>query len=143
MVSRLPTHAVFLISLALAASTLTGCAERKIYPVSGQIVDPDGNPVTEIKGAAIEFESLDFKASANSSIDENGNFSLTTQTAGDGAHVGKNRVAIIRAYVGPENPVPHVIHPKYEKFETSGLEITVEPKTNVLRIPVEWAKRKK
>lgn len=143
MLSRLPNHAVLIFSIGLLLCGLTGCAERKIYPVSGQIVDPDGNPVTDIKGAAIEFESLDFKASANSSIDENGNFTLTTQTAGDGAHVGKNRVAIIRPYVGPENPVPHVIHPKYEKYETSGLEITVEPKTNVLRIPVEWAKRKK
>ena len=66
-----------------------------------------------------------------------------TQTAGDGAHVGKHRVAITRRYVGPENPVAHLIHPKYEKYETSGLEITVEPKSNVLRIPVQWHKSKK
>ena len=129
------------IGTALLLATLViGCGKKDIYPVRGQIVDPNGNPIGALQGGAIEFEAIDGMTSANSSIDENGNFRLTTMTPGDGSHVGKNRVVITRRYVGPETPVPHVILPKYEKFETSGLEATVEPKDNVLTIQVELDK---
>lgn len=136
MKNRLPQVAMAI----LLATAVVGCAKRDIYPVRGQIVDPDGNPITALKGGAVEFEAVDGKTSANSSIDEQGGFRLTTMTPGDGAHVGKNRVVITRRYVGPETPVPHVILPKYEKYETSGLEVVVEPKDNVIAIKVELNK---
>ena len=126
-----------IVLLALAS----GCAKQTVYPVSGTIVDTDGNPIPELIGGAVEFESLEGKSSANSSIDDKGKFRLTSKTPGDGAEVGKNRVVITRRYIGPENPVPHVILPKYEKYETSGLEVTVEPKNNVIELKVERVKR--
>jgi hypothetical protein len=134
---RLAGAAVILATLSLA-----GCNRQPIYPVSGVIVGPDGSPITTMPGAAIEFESVDFKASANSSIDDKGAFRLTTASPGDGAYLGKHRVAIIRPYIGPENRVPHVIDPKYESFETSGLQIDVEPKSNDIKITVELYKKK-
>jgi hypothetical protein len=125
----------------LVAVLAAGCGKKEIYPVSGQIIDKDGNPVIGMKGGAVEFESLEAKTSANGSIDEQGNFRLTTLNPGDGAHLGKHQVAITRPYYGPERPAPHVIDPKYEKYQTSGLEIVVEPKNNQIKLTVDLYKK--
>ena len=130
----------FVIGLFLAVGTF-GCSERKIFPVSGQIVDRAGNPITTMKGGAVEFESLDHKSSANGSIDENGNFKLTTKNPGDGAHVGKNRVLIMRPYIGADQPSPHVLHPRYESQEATDLFVDVEPKDNVVTLTVDRYKK--
>jgi hypothetical protein len=34
-----------------------------------------------------------------------------------------------------------VIHPKYEKFETPGLEVVVEPKNNQINLTVDLYKK--
>jgi hypothetical protein len=128
------------VAIVLWAMLAAGCGQKSVYPVRGQIVDAAGNPIAGLKGGAVEFESVDVKSSANGSIDEQGNFRLTTSSPGDGAHVGKQRVAITRPYFGPERPAPFVIDPKYEKFETSGLEAVVEPKENVIQFKVELFK---
>ncbi len=125
----------------LLAGLVSGCGQRQIYPVSGQVVDAEGNPITQMKGGAVEFQAVDARASANSSLDEQGRFRLTTEKPGDGAHLGKHRVAIMRPYFGPERPAPHVIDPRYESFETSGLEVTVEPKNNEIVLRVERVKK--
>ncbi len=122
---------------------LAGCGQKLIYPVHGRIVDPQGNPVTGLKGGAVEFEALEGKSSANGSIEADGSFTLTTKTPADGAHVGKNRVLIQRPFISPERPVPPVIEPKYEKFETSGLVIQVEPKNNEVELKVDLAPGRK
>ncbi len=133
--------ATWLVFSIVVIGIATGCGKQTVYPVSGTIVDSDGKPITELKGGAVEFEALDGKSSANASIDEHGKFRLTTKSPGDGAAVGRNRVVISRAYIGPENPVQHVILPKYENHETSGLEVIVEPKNNVIELKVERLKR--
>lgn len=136
------SHAnVFPVILSVCGLFAGGCSQRTIYPVKGTLVDMDGTPITTMKGGAIEFQCLDAKISANGSIDEKGEFRLTTETPGDGAHVGKHRVAILRPYLGPETPVAHVIDPRYEDFETSRLEVTVEPKENEIELKVELYKR--
>ena len=122
---------------------LLGCGQKTIYPVAGQLVDPDGNPITGMEGGAVEFESAEAKSSANGSVDAQGRFRLTTERPGDGAHVGKHRVAVTRPYTSPDTPAPYVIHPKYETFATSGLEVTVEPKSNDITLKVERYKGKK
>jgi hypothetical protein len=126
----------------LLATFALGCAKSDIYPVRGHIVDAEGNPITALKGGAVEFEAIEGNSSANSSIDDEGGFRLTTKSPGDGAKVGKHRVSIQRRYIGPETPVPHVILPRYEKFESSGLEVTVEPKDNVIKLEVLLNKRR-
>ncbi len=134
-------HRIAALFFGLLLVIFGGCGKQTVYPVSGTIVDADGKPITELKGGAVEFESLEGKSSANGSIDENGKFRLTSKTPGDGAELGKHRVVITRPYIGPENPVPHVILPKYEKHGSSGLEVTVEPKNNVIELKVERIKR--
>lgn len=121
---------------------LASCGSKSIYPVRGQIVDADGKPITELKGGAVEFDGAGSGTSANSSISADGTFQLTTSSAGDGAHIGNHRVAITRAYLGPENPVPPVIETRYDKFETSGLEVTVEPKNNDVKLTVQRVKKR-
>jgi hypothetical protein len=121
---------------------VAGCGAKTIYPVHGQLVDAEGKPLTELKGGAVEFDGGGSGTSANSSIAADGTFKLTTSHAGDGAHVGKHRVAITRAYIGPENPVPPIVETRYEKFETSGLEVTVEPKDNDVKLTLNRVKKR-
>jgi hypothetical protein len=127
----------------LLAVLAAGCGQQQIYPVHGQLVDPDGNPILGMKDGSVDFEALDAKASANASIGEDGSFRLTTNKPGDGAYLGRHRVAITRPYFGPERPAPYVIDPKYEKFETSELVVTVEAKVNQIKLKVERYKGRK
>lgn len=128
-----------LVVMALLAF-IAGCSDGTIYPVSGQLVDSEGKPIAEMAGGSVEFDSVDGKTSANGSIDEQGRFRLTTSDPFDGAHKGKNRVAITRPYQGADTPLPPVIHTKYENFETSGLEVNVEEKSNDIKLTVERVK---
>lgn len=131
---RLATGAVLLAALCLMAG---GCAQRKIYPARGQIVDKAGNPIAGIKGSIIQMDCLDDKSSASGTADEEGKFQLSTNAVGDGAHVGRHRVVILRPDRGPDVFVPHVIDPKYEKFETSELTVVIEPRDNLIKFEVE------
>jgi hypothetical protein len=130
------------VACTLLATLLIGCGQKSIYPVHGQLVDPEGKPITGLKGGTVEFEALDAQASANGPIEEDGTFRLTTEKRGDGAHLGKHRVAITRPYVDPEHRVPPVIDPRYENPGTSGLEVLVEPKNNEIRLTVERLKKR-
>jgi len=120
---------------------VAGCGERLAYPVRGQIVDKEGNPVVALKGSSVQFESVDDKSSAHGVVDEKGEFRLSANSPGDGAKPGKHRVAILRVEKATDVKVPHVIHPKYESFETSGLAETVEKRDNVLKIQVDLYKK--
>jgi hypothetical protein len=130
------TFALLLLLVALA-----GCGRRTIYPVHGRVVDADGEKIEGLAGGAVEFESVDVPMSANGVIDGEGKFRLTTKHPGDGAHLGKHRVMITRPYFGPDTPAPHVIHPRYESPETSGLSVVVEPKDNEVVLKVERHRR--
>jgi hypothetical protein len=129
------------IAAALMALT-TGCGGKPIYPVKGQIVDATGTPVTELEGGSVDFESTEGNVSSSGPIDSEARFVLTTERPGDGAHVGKNRVSILRPYFNPEMPKPRVILPKYDSLDTSGVEVDVEPKQNDVTLTVERVKGK-
>lgn len=120
---------------------VAGCGERQVYPVRGQIVDRQGNPVTGLKDGSVQFENLENKSSAHGVIDDKGEFRLSTNTPGDGARPGKHRVAILPVDRGSDIKAPKVIDPKYESFETSGLTETVEKKDNVIKIQVDLYKK--
>jgi hypothetical protein len=114
------------------------------YPVYGKVVFPDGSP---LKGGEIEFEpkSADTeKINARAPIQLNGTFSLTTFKLGDGALPGPHRVLVRapRAQIQPEDMKPGeeipkpIIDPRFERYETSGLEFTVDKKSNDFTIQV-------
>jgi hypothetical protein len=122
----------------LIAFLAIGCGEKKYYTVRGKVVfAEDGTP---LNGGWVYFERTggDFAHSADSPIEPDGTFELRTAQPKDGVPVGKYRVLVKPPHrPGPraKHPPP-VIHPKFERFETSGIELAVEAKTNVFEIKV-------
>jgi hypothetical protein len=129
------------LAAGLVLVGLAGCGGTRYYPVDGEVVYPDGTPVTGMKGATVVMESADRAVSAQGTVDEHGRFVMMTEKPGDGVAPGKQRVAITRAGDNPEKPAPRVIAAKYEDARTSGLEADVEAKPNHVRLTVEKYKR--
>jgi hypothetical protein len=145
--------------LFLLMGTLVGCGARKTYPVRGKVQYPDGSPM---KGGAVMFEPVGAEKAekgaeapimARGYINEDGAFTLSTFGEEDGAPPGHYRV-LVRAQVKrhgrgvDENAPdpqwdPYQIHQRFQDFKTSGLEFTVEPKTNEFLIKVEKAPKSK
>jgi hypothetical protein len=122
----------------LIAFGTTGCGGKNHYTVRGKVVFvEDGTP---LNGGWVYFERTegDFAHSADSPIEPDGTFELRTAQPKDGVPVGKYRVLV----KPPERPgssakhPPPVFHPKFARFETSGIELVVEAKTNVFEIKV-------
>jgi hypothetical protein len=121
---------------------LVGCGGRKTYPVEGKIVYKDGSPATGLAGGNVEFDSVEQPVSAQGTIQSDGSFSLGTDAPGDGAVPGKHRVVIaLPLPLDQDKPPPPAIDSRYHTFETSGLEVTVEPKLNKVTLEVEPPKR--
>lgn len=129
-------------SLVLASLVLlgfTGCA-RRTYPVDGKVVWKDGQPATELAGYGITFESLEARVGAVGIVREDATFTVCTERPDDGAIPGRHRVALT-----PPDPLHDVdrprpqskIHPRYHDLSTSGLEVTIERKTNAVVLEVE------
>lgn len=137
-----------ILSVLVAASImvcLSGCGRQDIYPVKGKLIYSDGTPAAELKGSRVIFEGSGPDGrnySAEGEIDGNGHFVLTTTKEGDGAVIGKNRVLIERRMIDPEHPAPRVIHERFERFESSGIELEVEKKKNEFTITVERVEAK-
>ena len=133
-------YATFL--LGVCACLAIGCGDSgrlPTYEARGTVVFPDGHP---LEGGTIIFESTDHPVSPRSIILKDGSFELHTYEIGDGAPAGSYRVAIRPSsqtqYDRDERRPPPIIPGKYEDFEKSGLEYTVEAKEpNEFNITVE------
>lgn len=128
------------LGYAAALILAAGCGGPTVYPVKGRLVYPDGTPAREAEGATVVFETTAADGrgfSATGPVDADGHFVMTTDTKGDGVAPGVNKVLIspkqITADVGPTRAVAT----KYEDFATSGLEVTVERKSNDVTLTVE------
>lgn len=127
----------FTLILAVAAA---GCGGKKMYPVSGRVVfKDDGSPLA---GGLVVFEPQDasIKESAKGDIRPDGTFELGTRSGSDGVLEGKYRV-LITPPLPPKRKEksvgPPMIHPRYQKLETTDLEVTVGPKTGPLRLEID------
>jgi hypothetical protein len=128
----------FLVSL-LATVALPGCGTR-MYPVEGKLLWQDGSPVTELAGGLVVFENPDAGVSSRGEIQGDGTFQLMTQRPGDGTF----RVLITEPGLYDSDRVPPPkANPKYHTFQTSGLEFTVEPKSNEAVFKLEKAPPRK
>ena len=126
--------------------TMVGCGgERSVHPVRGHVQALDGRRPT--------FGTVEFKADAGGQIatgriEQDGSFCLSTFENGDGAVAGRHRAIIVQVVNTEHLPLDrhhHVldIHPRYARYETSGLEFTTEPGgQNNLEIVVDEAARK-
>jgi hypothetical protein len=143
------------MSTALATVFLVGCGKRgpTTYPVEGRVVFADGSLMP---GGTIEFESLGNGSSesgpaglnARGVIGSDGTFTVITPPDRKGAVLGPHRV-LVRA-LAPDHDEPalgeaiparqaleqQVIDRRFERYETSGLQVTVEPNPNQFTIQV-------
>jgi hypothetical protein len=128
--------------LALLLTTLAGCSGKSTYPVKGMVVYKDGTAATDLAGYLVSFESSEAKASANGLIQPDGTFQLGTFEEGDGAPPGKYQVTIAQQMPLSDEPIPpSVIDPKYASDATSGLEATIAPQENDIRLEIDRRQR--
>jgi hypothetical protein len=131
-VRRLVISAVALAGLAGAS----GCGSD-FNPVTGRVTFPDGTPLEE--GIVIcEMKQGDKTVMARGNLERDGSFKLGTLQPGDGAAPGKYQVLVVpRALTDAEKAtIPPLIDSKFERFETSGLELEVKEGKNELNISV-------
>ncbi|QDU27255.1 hypothetical protein ETAA8_23420 [Anatilimnocola aggregata] len=132
-------------TLALLAFALGCGASSKFEPVTGELVFPDGTPVSGLEGGQVTFRQQsigkeEVPVSASGSIDAQGKFSLATEQLNDGAPIGTYDILIKVPEPSGDVPLPPVIHAKYGKFETAGISQEVKEGTNHFKITVEPAR---
>lgn len=121
---------------------ICGCGDGRLetYLVKGRVTFTDGAPLPrgtiEFQPAlqAVNAKSADptGRVGARGAINEDGTFEMSTFEPGDGAIEGKHRVLVTAGLPpGPIDPfAPNskpLIHARFQRFETSGLEFTVTP----------------
>jgi len=139
-----PPFSLPIVLVAMACLSGCGPGHAKTYPVSGKVLFGDGTPLTT--GGAIHCESVvteGLPVNARGAIRADGTFVLSTFADGDGAVSGKHRV-LVRAqrdavdYRKEEDVIPKpIIEPRFERYETSGLEFTVKEGNNDFTVVVE------
>jgi hypothetical protein len=133
----------------LLVGAIAGCGGNDVCPVEGVVVYPDGSPATDLENHVVTFELVDPEASsdqpgvsASGAVKADGTFTLGTYEIDDGAAPGKHRVALSpEVQVSDETIVKEVLDPKFYAFDTSGLEVTITPGTNEVKLPVQRRKR--
>jgi len=133
---RQPYHVA---GLALLLAAAAGCGARSTYPVRGKVVFKDGTPLT---GGLVVFRPVDtqLQVSARGDIHPDGTFVLGTYREGDGAVPGKYQAAITpppRRKIREKPVEKPLVHPRFESYDTSGLEFEVKPENNNFKIVVD------
>ena len=124
--------------LPLTILVLSGCGEP-FYAVRGSVTFDDGAPLTQ---GTVVAESITREGpeaiTARGEIRPDGSFDLATEAPGDGVPAGKYRV-LVAPIVDVNAPTPQAtipIDPRFTEFNTSGLELEVQPGKNELPIRV-------
>jgi hypothetical protein len=127
--TRLDVHETCLARLAwliiLMAPFVAGCSSGDVpetAPASG-VVMMQGKPLAHV-GVTL-FPPKGPIASGNTN--EQGEFTLSTSSPGDGAPIGLNKVTIGAAEEGPPKPGAPKIPDRYGRPDTSGLTAEVKP----------------
>jgi hypothetical protein len=109
----------------LLLAVLCGCGSggSELISVTGTVKNADGS-VPKGETAAVWFEPVAEGRSASGSIDEDGTFTMMTQTPGDGVAPGKYKV-VLRIWKNYRTQTPAV--PKeYTDAATTPLEAAVD-----------------
>lgn len=123
--------------LSLAAFAL-GCGEGQGFvPVSGKVTI-DGEPVTN---GYVRFFPASGRQSGGS-LNEQGEFSLSTYEPGDGAVPGEYRIAVVAQEPLGGSRFRWYAPKHYANPATSELSESVEGATDSIQIELSWGKRK-
>jgi len=129
-------------AVAVIALALSGCGSGK-YPVHGTVTLEDGTPLT--KGLLV-FERVDGgpPITARGNVGPDGQFTISTEKPGDGVPPGRYKVLInpMDASDVPDELKTLPFDIKYTKFDTSGLEYTVQSGPNDFEIKLEKQKKR-
>ncbi len=134
-----------------ALFAIGGCGAKQpqpTFPASGIVRWSDGQPAKELAQSTI---TLTGKGGGGPSIPVNprgqvqtdGTFVLRTYAPGDGAPAGKYVASVTYSYPSrlrdsPNQSLP--FDPRFQSYQTSGLEITIKPESNELLLTLERAK---
>lgn len=122
----------------LLVTLVAGCGNAGRLPVSGRVTFPDGSPLTE---GMVVCEGSDGKRAimVRGDLDKDGRFTLGSERPGDGVAPGKYRVLVAARTLSDLERATMLpfIDPKFEKYETSGLQLEVKPGNNELNITVQ------
>ena len=125
----LPARRCELLLLVLLCLTCNGgCSSSGLYSVTGKVTDQTGQPIEGLTGSEVSFEGG--SSSSVGEIKADGSFTLYTNKPGDGVPPGEYKVYFPRRRIDSEREAPQSIEGKFEKPETSGIEVKVEPKSN-------------
>jgi hypothetical protein len=144
---------VTLAAMAIGAAGGCGSKGPKLFKVSGTVKFKDGTliPVPEKgkgKAPTITFNLVgdpppgQQKKGAGGTIDENGHFELMTFKPGDGVMPGKYVATITANEKYPPDPKFNLVHDKYLKAATSGLEYTIDAPKSDLVVELDKPERK-
>ena len=132
--------------LILCLAVSAGCSDGRLktFPAKGKVVFKTGSPVHV---GTVELKSREHGVQARGTIDEDGNFLLTTYTDGDGAVAGVHDCVVVQFVMAEEMKdfkpsVLGVVHPRYASYSTSGLTVDIKAdSSNDLKLEVEGVKK--
>jgi hypothetical protein len=132
------------VGAGAALLVAVGCGQDgpKTYPVNGKVVYKGAGDVAKLEGGRVHLESVSSepKVTASGDIEADGSFSVWCYLESkdrEGVPAGEYRVCVRPARGGDEPRRGGPIHPRYQRFETSELKITVTPGTNTPTIEIE------
>lgn len=124
---------------------MAGCGGPKTAEVKGLIVfsDAPDTPAIELEGYTINFDSAEARTSGTGTVGPDGRFTMSTFKEGDGALRGKMKVAVTPPISLTDSSMgPSKIDKRHHAFETSGLEVDIQPGVNNVTLSVDRAPKK-
>src|SRR5262245_51847995 len=114
-----------ILTVALVLGLASGCRERT-YPVKGVVKFRDGQAAQDLANGAVVFLTPDLKESSRGDIQSDGTFRLDTLDLRDGA-LARKYIVVVMPPPQPEgrSRPRRLAHPRYQKPETSGIEVEV------------------
>jgi hypothetical protein len=111
----------------LAAILALGCggSDSELLPVTGTVKKADGSAVAADQGGKVLFMPDGSGTAATGDVNEDGSFTMMTQTPGDGVHPGSYKVVLQlwKDYRAGTLAIPE----KYGDAATTPLTATVDP----------------
>lgn len=130
---RIRLSALLLLMMTVAA--VSGCGDSRSQ-VHGKVTLPDGSPAV---GVVVSFQEPTLSLGATGVTDASGEYELHSEVPGDGAPVGKYKVAVFQP--GPEDSSqqdpPRIFPKRYENRDTSTLSFEVKPGDNEFNIQLQ------